>query len=99
MPWSQTTPTGRIVVSLDRKCLDGENAALRPQNHVEAFSIRRLEGSCWCLRRTAMGFEWRCDRKAERRTRTKEQKSTHTTAGAEKAAEKSVSRDRQTGHD
>jgi len=35
---------GRIVVSLDRECLGAQNAALRPKNHAEAFSIRRLEG-------------------------------------------------------
>jgi hypothetical protein len=46
-----------------------------------------------------MGFEWRCDTKAVQRTRTNEQKSTHTTAWAEKAAEKSVSQHQQTGDD
>ena len=33
-----------------------KTAALRPKNHVEAFRIRRLEGSRWRLGRT-MGFQ------------------------------------------
>src|SRR5437899_9196225 len=49
---------GRIVASLDRKRL-GQDTSGGRRSWSEAFSIRRLGGSRWCLRRTrcAMGFE------------------------------------------
>ena len=51
-------PLGRIVASLDRKRL-GQATSGRKVMSTEAFSIRRLGGSRWRLRRTrcAMGFE------------------------------------------
>src|SRR5437879_3673591 len=48
----------RLVASLDRKRL-GQDTSGGRRSWSEAFSIRRLGGSRWCLRRTrcAMGFE------------------------------------------
>jgi hypothetical protein len=49
----------RIVASLDRKRVGGGSAGSEKCT-AEAFSIRRLEGSRWRLRRTlAMGIECR----------------------------------------
>jgi hypothetical protein len=47
-----------VVARLDRKRL-GEELSQRSGTRSEAFSISRLGGSRWCLRRTrcAMGFE------------------------------------------
>src|SRR4029077_20627711 len=49
---------GRIVASLDRKRL-GQTLGAERGSRPEAFSMRRLGGSRWRLRRTrcAMGFE------------------------------------------
>ena|SRR5664279_21071 len=57
-------PLGRIVASLDRKRL-GQATSGRKVMSTEAFSIRRLGGSRWRLRRTrcAMGFECRSEMK------------------------------------
>ena len=53
---------GRIVASLDRK-RRGQATSGRKVMSPEAFSIRRLGGSRWRLRRTrgAMGFEWQSE--------------------------------------
>src|SRR5580692_190333 len=50
--------TSRVVASLDRKRLGGDSWG-GGDSRCEAFSIRRLGGSRWRLRRTrcAMGFE------------------------------------------
>jgi hypothetical protein len=46
-----------IVASLHRKRLGAQELGRRLELRAEAFSIRRLEGSRWCLRRTlAMGI-------------------------------------------
>jgi hypothetical protein len=52
--------TERIVASLHRKRLGARKLGRRRELRAEAFSIRRLEGSRWRLRRTlAMGIECR----------------------------------------
>jgi hypothetical protein len=47
-----TNPPGWLVASLHRKRLGGREPGRRRELRAEAFSIRRLEGSRWCLRRT-----------------------------------------------
>ena len=44
--------TERMVASLDRKRLGARQLGRRRELRAEAFSIRRLEGSRWRLRRT-----------------------------------------------
>jgi hypothetical protein len=57
-PVQQLKVCGRIVARLDRKRL-GRTLSQRNRTRSEAFSMSRLGGSRWCLRRTrcAMGFE------------------------------------------
>src|ERR1039458_5394130 len=53
-------PSGTLVASLHRKRLGAQEPERRGERGAEAFSIRRLEGSRWRLRRTlAMGIGWR----------------------------------------
>jgi hypothetical protein len=63
---SDGVDSGRVVASLDRKRLGAEVWG-GAESRSEAFSIRRLEGSRWRLRRTlVMGIEWRfCTWKTE----------------------------------
>jgi hypothetical protein len=49
--------SGRIVASLDRKRLGARQLGRRRELRAEAFSIRRLEGSRWRLRRTRQLWE------------------------------------------
>jgi len=48
--WSRSGDFGRVVASLDRKRL-GQAVLWKARNIPEAFSIRRLGGSRWRLRR------------------------------------------------